>query len=139
MIFKPKYRCVAFLQIHGSYSDASSSDVVLAFMFRLPFPPQIGITIDASKEGGPSDIVPIEVVWDTTLKVFRVYVEPDRTIYNAIRDGDPRVDMQGRMWHWQGEGWKNYERRYLWTPDYWQESQRNAKKEVYIKHQVMVG
>ena len=85
-----EFQVLVRLQIHGSFSAASTEDVWLERRFTLPFPPFNDLTITI----GEWDCTLTEVSWDADKGEFRCYVKSDKQIYNACLPGRELPEAQ---------------------------------------------
>lgn len=100
--------------VHSCFAGASSNDVYLEREIMLPFPPYSGLSID---DNGFSANVGSEIYWYTKECEFKVYVEPNKELYNlGIKGGFRATETPEAKWRlneivqeYVDYGWKRRE------------------------------
>jgi hypothetical protein len=68
------------LEIHGEFAAASSEDIWLKKIIRMPYPPSVGLWIT----DGNFEMQIHELWYDTTNKSYTAYADSEKEIYEAM-------------------------------------------------------
>jgi hypothetical protein len=97
---------VLIKHIHSGFAALSSGDVFLEKRLALPFAPYPGLTINHGDLQWEIGAEP-EIYFDLERQRFKVYVESDKTLYDAAlhRQADP-PSLESIVEGWIESGWE---------------------------------